>query len=283
MKIYKFERFSLAVIIHIMKIAIIGAGNIGSALAFGLAQGKLIRNEDIRISNPHPDKLERIRARVPEIHTTTSNRECIQGADVVVLAVKPWHLHALADQLKEILDYKQQIVCSMIGGAGLTELKGLFLRDGEVPVLYYLIPNTALATCQSMTFMSSAGASAEQDAAMLALFKELGDAMLVEERLMNAGMVLASCGIAFALRYIRANTEGGVSMGFKPADAQRIVAQTMIGAASLLGTGDSHPEAEIDKVTTPGGLTIRGLNAMERKGFTASILEGLMASVPNKA
>lgn len=266
-----------------MKIAIIGAGNIGSALAFGLAQGKLVRKEDICISNPHPEKLERIRTRVPEIRTTTSNQECIQGADVVVLAVKPWHLQALAGQLKNLLDYKKQIVCSMIGGAGLADLKELFQRDGEVPVLYYLIPNTAIATCESMTFMSSAGASAEQDAALLAIFKELGDAMLVEERLMNAGMVLASCGIAYALRYIRANTQGGVLMGFTTADAQRIVAQTMKGAASLLSSGHSHPEAEIDKVATPAGLTIRGLNAMERNGFTTSIIEGLMASIPSKA
>ena len=131
-----------------------------------------------------------------------------------------------------------------------------------------------------MTFLSSTGATKEQDEALLAVFKELGDAMLVEERLMNAGLVLASCGIAYALRYIRANTQGGVLMGFTPADAQRIVAQTMKGAASLLSNGSSHPESEIDKVTTPAGLTIRGLNAMERNGFTTSIIEGLMASMP---
>ena len=104
--------------------------------------------------------------------------------------------------------------------------------------------------------------------------------LLVEERLMNAGLVLASCGIAYALRYIRANTQGGVLLGFTPADAQRIVAQTMKGAASLLSVDHSHPEAEIDKVTTPAGLTIRGLNAMERNGFTTAIIEGLMASIP---
>ena len=265
-----------------MKIAIIGAGNIGSALAFGLAQGKLVRKEDICISNPHPEKLERIREREPEIRTTTHNAECVKGADVVVLAVKPWILQSVAEQLKGLLDYKKQIVCSMVGGAGLEELKGLFERNGEVPVLYYLIPNTAIATRQSMTFLASAGASAQQDAALLAIFKELGDAMLVEERLMNAGMVLASCGIAFALRYLHANVQGGVQMGFRPADAQRIVAQTLVGAASLMDAPGAHPEGEIDKVTTPGGLTIRGLNAMERKGFTASVLEGLQASLPQK-
>ncbi len=270
-----------------MKFAIIGAGNIGSALAFGLAQSNIVRTEDISISNTHPEKLERISRREPLIRTTTDNRECIQGADVVVLAMKPWRLKEAAEQLKPWLDYDHQIVASMVGGVGLADLKELFQKEkgaeGELrscPALYYLIPNTAIAARQSMTFLSSAGATKEQDEALLAVFKELGDAMLVEERLMNAGLVLASCGIAYALRYIRANTQGGVLLGFTPADAQRIVAQTMKGAASLLSTDSAHPEAEIDKVTTPAGLTIRGLNAMERNGFTTSIIEGLMASIP---
>ena len=265
-----------------MKFAIIGAGNIGSALAFGLAQSKLVRTEDICISNTHPEKLERIKAFDPAIRTTTDNRVCIEGADVVVLAMKPWKLKEAAEHLKPWLDYDHQIVASMVGGVGLSDLKEIFEKEGNLPALYYLIPNTAIATRQSMTFLSSVGATPEQDAALLEVFKELGDAMLVEERLMNAGLVLASCGIAYALRYIRANTQGGVLLGFTPADAQRIVAQTMKGAASLLGQGGTHPESEIDKVTTPAGLTIRGLNAMERNGFTTSIIEGLMASIPQK-
>lgn len=271
-----------------MKIAIIGAGNIGSALAFGLAQSSAVRTEDICISNTHPEKLERIKTNAPGVRTTTDNRVCTKDADVVFIAVKPWKLEPLVNQLKELLDYRKQTVCSMVGGVGLEELKRLFRRSDEeltdgspaTPTLYYLIPNTAIATCQSMTFLSSTGASAEQDEQMLAIFRELGDAMLVEERLMNAGLVLASCGIAYALRYIRANTEGGVLLGFRPDEAQRIVAQTMHGAASLLKIEGTHPESEIDKVTTPAGLTIRGLNAMERNGFTTSIIEGLMASIP---
>ena len=133
-----------------------------------------------------------------------------------------------------------------------------------------------------MTFLTSVRSSAEADARMLAVFRELGDAMLVEERLLNAGMVLASCGIAYAMRYLRAATEGGVELGMYARDAQRIVMQTMKGAVELLQATGSHPEAEIDKVTTPGGLTIRGLNAMEEKGFTTSVIAGLKASLPTK-
>ena len=149
-----------------MKFAIIGAGNIGGALAFGLAQSKLVRTEDISISNTHPEKLERIKAFDPAIRTTTDNRECIDGADVVVLAMKPWKLKEAAEQLKPWLDYDHQIVASMVGGAGLKDLQEVFEKDGKCPALYYLIPNTAIAARQSMTFLSSVGATKEQDEAL---------------------------------------------------------------------------------------------------------------------
>lgn len=132
-----------------------------------------------------------------------------------------------------------------------------------------------------MTFLTSVRSTPEMDERLLALFKELGDALLVEERLMNAGMVLASCGIAYAMRYVRAATEGGVELGMFPDMARRVVLQTLRGAVELLETTGNHPEAEIDKVTTAGGITIRGLNEMEHAGFTSSVIRGLKASAKN--
>ena len=260
-----------------MKFAIIGAGNMGGALARGLAQGTRIPARNICVSNPGTAKLERLKEEYPEIRTTTDNCQCVAGADVVVLAVKPWKLADVAAELSPVLAGRGQTVCSMVGGVGLARIEELF--PSGLP-LYYLIPNTAIATRQSMTFIASRHSSPQADSQMLDIFRELGDAMLVEERLMNAGMVLASCGIAYALRYIRAATEGGVQMGFRVAEAQHIVAQTLRGAASLLDAPGTHPEAEIDRVTTPGGLTIRGLNAMEQAGFTHAVIRGLLAAMP---
>lgn len=96
---------------------------------------------------------------------------------------------------------------------------------------------------------------------------------------MDAAMALGSCGTAYALRYVRAAMEAGVELGLYPSQAKLIVAQTVKGAAQLLMTNDSHPEEEIDKVTTPGGFTIKGLNRMEACGFTNAVVEGLKASV----
>lgn len=263
-----------------MKIAIIGAGNMGGALARGLAKGSIIATSDIYVSNPSIPKLEALKAEFEEINTTTNNCKAAALADMVVLAVKPWKVVEVLDEIKSHLDYKRQAVASMVGGLGIAQLsEWLDKGDGTLPATYLIIPNTAIATMSSMTFIASARATDAENRAMVDIFNELGEAMLVDEGLIPAGTSLASCGIAYALRYIRAAMEGGVELGFRADDAKRIVMQTMRGAADILAANGSHPEAEIDRVTTPGGLTIKGLNAMEAAGFTNSVIEGLRASI----
>lgn len=262
-----------------MKIAIIGAGNMGGATARGLAKGSIVATSDIYVSNPSMSKLKALKAEFPEINTTTDNVEAASAADMVVLAVKPWKVVEVLDQIKPHLDYKRQAVASMVGGLGIAQLsEWLDKGDGILPATYLIIPNTAIATMSSMTFIASARSTEAQDKLLVDVFNELGEAMLVDEGLIPAGTSLASCGIAYALRYIRAAMEGGVELGFRADDAKRIVMQTLRGAADILAANGSHPEAEIDRVTTPGGLTIKGLNAMEAAGFTPSVIEGLRAS-----
>ena len=262
-----------------MKIAIIGAGNMGGAVARGLAKGSLVKTSDITVSNPSRGKLEVLKVEFPELNITCENSQAAAGADVVILAVKPWKIQEVIEEIKGSLDYDNQAIASMAGGIGTAQLCTYLDRgDGEYPGVYYLIPNTAIAVMSGMTFMTSVCSTPELDAQMLAMFKEMGDAMLVEERLMDAGMALASCGIAYVMRYIRAAIEGGVELGFYPKQAQEIVVHTVKGAIDLLLENKSNPEAEIDKVTTPGGITIKGLNEMELSGFTSAVIRGLKAS-----
>ena len=91
---------------------------------------------------------------------------------------------------------------------------------------------------------------------------------------MDAATVLGACGTAFAMRYIRANIQGGIEIGFDAATANLIAAQTVKGAAEFLLKKETHPEQEIDKVTTPKGCTIAGLNEMEHQGFSSSLIKG---------
>lgn len=262
-----------------MKIAIIGAGNMGGALARGLALGTLVQTSKIYLSNPSTPKLEALKREFPEINITTDNREAARVADIVVIAVKPWKVEEVLREITPDMDYTRQAIASMVGGLGIAELSAWLDRgDGVLPATYLIIPNTAIATMSSMTFIASARATEEQENKLLNIFNELGKAMLVDEEHIAAGTSLASCGIAYALRYIRAAMEGGVELGFRADDAKRIVMQTLRGAVDILEKNNTHPEVEIDRVTTPGGLTIKGLNAMEATGFTHSVIEGLRAS-----
>ena len=251
----------------------------GGALARGLAQCSIIPTSNIYVSNPSTAKLEALKSAFPEINITTDNCTAATAADIVVLAVKPWKVEGVINEIKPHLDYSRQAVASMVGGLGIAQLSE-WLDNGcdTLPQTYIIIPNTAIATKSSMTFISSARAKMEQQNFLFDVFSELGEVMFIEESAMPAATSLASCGIAYALRYIRAAMEGGVELGIRADDAKLIVMQTLQGAIDLLTASNAHPEAEIDRVTTPGGLTIKGLNAMEAAGFTHSVIEGLRAS-----
>ncbi|MDH6535495.1 pyrroline-5-carboxylate reductase [Parabacteroides sp. PM5-20] len=266
-----------------MKIAIIGAGNIGGAIACGLAKGSIFKASDIICTTRSAESLAKIKAMHPDFVLTHDNREAAQTADILVLAVKPWRVEEIVNEIKPVLDFDKQMIVSVAAGVTFDQLNTFLTKDLEydcmvTPTIFRVMPNTAIEVMHSMTFVSSRNASEEQTNLLLQIFNELGNAMLIEERLMAAGTALASSGIAFAMRYIRAVIEGGVELGFYPREAQEIVVNTVKGAVELLLANQTNPETEIDKVTTPGGITIKGLNEMELSGFTSSVIRGLKAS-----
>jgi pyrroline-5-carboxylate reductase len=264
------------------KVTIIGTGNIGGAIARGLAQGTLIKSSDLTCTDRSQALLDKIQAFNPAIQVTLDNMEAVRGADIIIIAVKPWMVESVIDEIKSSLDYDRQIVVSIAAGVTFAQLTAYLTKHSALnrttPPVFRVIPNTAIEVLSSMTFLSACNASKEQIDLVLRIFNELGNAMLVDERLMTAGTALASSGIAFALRYIRAAIEGGVELGFYPQEAQEIVVHTVKGAVDLLLSNKSNPEQEIDRVTTPGGITIRGLNEMELSGFTSAVIRGLKAS-----
>jgi len=258
-----------------LQIAIIGAGNMGGAIARGLSKGDLIQSKNIRVSDISQANLDAIKAFAPEITVSDSNRDIITGADIILLAVKPWLVEIISEEIENLIDFKKQIIVSIAAGVDFNQLTSLFNANGT---FFRVIPNTAIDVLQSVSTISSFNASKDQENLILSLFAELGKAFLVPESQLNAFMSLSSCGIAYAFRYIRAATEGGVEMGIYANVAKDVVIQTLRGAIDLLEANNSHPEMEIDKVTTPGGITIKGLNEMEANGFSNSVIKGLKAS-----
>lgn len=260
-----------------MKIAIIGAGAMGGAMADGFIKSGAVKPADISVANPTAKKLEHFALQGASV--TTDNKTAADGADIVIIAVKPWLVEQVVNELKPVLNYARQTVITVAAGISGSQFTAWLKKDDVVPQTFIVIPNTAIAVLSSMSFVVPVNATADTTATIKELFDNVGQTMVTEERLLGAGMTLASCGIAYAMRYVRAAAEGGVELGFKADVAKDIVLQTLKGAVDLLQANGNHPEAEIDKVCTPGGLTIRGLNEMEHAGFTSAVIRGLKAGV----
>lgn len=257
----------------------------GAAMAGGWAKTANGDNNDLEImvSNPTEPKLMALKEKYPIIATTTDNCEAARWGDIVILAVKPWSVEFVIDDIKPYLNPDTQQIVSIAAGVG-TERIRIWLeqyddKDWHIPI-HYVIPNTAISVGESMTFVASSEASDNQIDTIVKLFERLGKVMIMAENDFPAGIAIASCGIAYAMRYARANMEGAIGLGIKPAKALEIIVQTMLGTAKLLQTTGSHPEVEIDRVTTPGGLSIKGLFALEENGFTTAIIKALAASLP---
>lgn len=258
-----------------MKISVIGAGAMGGATVEGLIKGHQFKNEDITVSDPSQavvDKFAKL-----GVNVTTDNQQAAKTADIVCVVVKPWLVERVLTDIKAELDPKKQLLIVIAAGVPSASIKEWL--GANCPPLFLIIPNIAIAQLASMTFIVPCDTTQQQTELVQGIFNDMGTSLLTDEQHLASGTTLASCGIAYAMRYIRAAAEGGVELGFKADDAKKIVIQTMKGAVELLEASGMHPEAAIDLVTTPGGLTIKGLNEMEHAGFTSAVIRGLKAGL----
>ena len=255
------------------KIAILGAGNIGLSLAKGLMQAGKYKAKEITVTRRSKAHLSAI----SKLGFTASekNPSAVASNDIIVIAVLPQQLNALLDEIKPALDPKKHILISVVSGV---TSKDFSTRLGKQIEVVRAMPNTAIAIQQSMTCIASSSATKENMAMVKSIFDTVGITIEIHEELMTSATALNACGIAFFLRAIRAASQGGVEIGFHAEDALRMAAQTAKGAASLLLVNNSHPENEIDKVTSPKGCTIAGLNEMEHAGFSSALIKGIRTS-----
>lgn len=262
-----------------MKVTVIGAGNMGGAIALGAVAKGAIIGGDMCVTAHSQDTITRISTLEPSIRCTTDNIEGVKGADLIILAIKPWILEEVINQIKGELDYNTQSIASVVAGVDFNTLTTMLDNNSGIePTIYRVMPNTAISLGRSVTYISSCRATKEQEQGFKAIFDTLGESFIIEESMMSAGTSLASCGIAFALRYLDASISGGVELGFSPEEARNMVIGTMEGALELLKHNKTMPQTEIDKVTTKGGITIKGLEAMKAAGFENAVNEGLKKS-----
>ena len=255
------------------RIAIIGGGNLGSAIAEGLINSGFSTPAHILVTKRNIKTLLPLEQK--GVLVSDNNEEAVKFADLVILAVKPFQADDVVSKLKDHLDSSRHLLISVITGVSIEQI--LKAAGKKLPVVRAM-PNTAIAIQESMTCLAEQDVTKEQSGYVEDLFNQLGKAVWIDEKLMNAATVLGACGTAYAMRYIRANIQGGIEIGFDAATASLIAAQTVKGAAELLLKKGAHPEQEIDKVTTPKGCTIAGLNEMEHQGFSSSLIKGIVAS-----
>ncbi len=255
------------------KIAIIGGGNLGTAIAEGLIQSGFVLPKQILITKRNIATLHQLERR--GVLVSDKNEEAVRYADLIILAIKPFQVDDVLASLKKEFKEGNHVLVSVITGISIDHISNVI---GKKISIVRAMPNTAIAIQESMTCIASKDISEEKLQYVHEIFNQLGKTVTIDEKLMDAATVLGACGTAFAMRYIRANIQGGIEIGFDAATANLIAAQTVKGAAELLLKKGSHPEQEIDKVTTPKGCTIAGLNEMEHRGFSSSLIKGLVAS-----
>ena len=261
-----------------MKVSVIGAGNMGGALLRGWAKAGII--EKLIACDKNENVLQQLQTEFPQISITTDAKTAAMDADIVILVVKPWLMSSIAEEILPVLNLEKQLIVSDAANVGTEQLAQMLNTKAENAQLFYAIPNIAAEYGASMSFVASGkGCTKENTEKINTLYKTVGDVLPCEERLIGAGMMMASCGIAYVMRFIRAMQEGGVEMGFYPQEAKQIALQTMQGAVSLLKETGLHPEAAIDKVTTPGGVTIKGLNELDHAGFNSAVIRCLKAGL----
>lgn len=256
-----------------LRISVIGAGNIGTAIVSGLLRSGKFKAENIIMTRRNTSMLDKFT--VLGIKTGSDNNEAVKNSDIVIVAVLPKQFESVLKDLADSLDPSRHILVSVVTAITIKEIKSIAGKDIKV---VRAMPNIAISVGESMTCLSAEEAEKDSLEVLKALFSVAGNTIVINENLMGSATILAACGIAFFLRYVRAASQGGIQVGFHASDALAIAAQTARGATRLLIETGVHPETEIDKVTTPMGCTIAGLNEMEHNGLSSALIKGIITS-----
>jgi pyrroline-5-carboxylate reductase len=254
-------------------IAILGSGNIGLSLAKGLVKANYVQASQICLTRRNLDHLAAYAEQGFQV--SSDNSHAVSQADIVVLAVLPQQLNQLLEQISSVVDPEKHLIISVASGVTCKDIRAKLSEQVQV---IRAMPNTAIAIGQSMTCVATDNGHDAEVQEVTRMFETVGAVVKINEDLMTAATALCACGIAFFLRAIRAASQGGVEIGFHADEALKMAVQTAKGAADLLLQMESHPEQEIDKVTSPKGCTIAGLNEMEHNGFSSSLIKGIKLS-----
>ncbi len=254
-----------------MKIAIIGAGNLGKSIAKGLITTKAASS--LYLTKRNIELLKEFK-NLKGVSLTSDNALAIKNSDIIIFAVQPSQIENILKKVVPVIQ-ENHVIISTITGYSISKIEAVI---GSDKYIIRAMPNTAISVGQSMTCIAANEKGKEKVKLALDIFNRLGHSLEIPEEKIQAATVICASGIAFWMRLIRATTQGAIQLGFEAHEAQELAMQTCFGAASLLIKSGNHPEQEIDRVTTPMGCTIEGLNEMEHQGLSSSLIKGIVAS-----
>ena len=256
-----------------MKLALIGLGKMGTALLQGLIRGSLDRTEEITGCDPLVEDSDS-NERYFNIKTRKDNLAGVRDADIIILAVKP---QLMSEVLAGIADYTDgKLIISIAAGIAIEKIKS---RVADTARVVRVMPNTPALIGEGMSAFCTGGGISESDRKIVAeILQSVGEAVEVEESLMDAVTGLSGSGPAYVYLIIEALADGGVLMGLARETAQKLAVQTVLGSARMVLETGKHPGELKDAVTSPAGTTIRALEILEEKGLRSALIEAVKAA-----
>jgi pyrroline-5-carboxylate reductase len=254
-------------------VSIIGCGNIGLSLLQGFIKDHAISAKDITVTRRNIEELAYLIE--DGLNVTNDNIMAVNDSSLIIIAVKPYNIVNVLEEIRDHLDPARHILISITAGITIGQIQDVI----KIPVpVFRVMPNISASVGKSVSCICHTDVNSQEIESVKSLFNIIGTTMTIDEELMQSATILGACGVAYVLRFITAMIQGGIQIGFDAKTASDIVNQTVKGAAELLIERHEHPEYEIDKVTTPKGCTIVGLNEMEHNGFSSSLIKGIVAS-----
>lgn len=254
-----------------MRIAVLGAGNMGGALIGGIVN-RVAPADGVMATARTPERAAELASKYGIRATAGGNREAAQQADLIVIAVKPGTLPKVVTEIRDVLN-EQKILISLAAAVPIALIEKLAAR--RLPI-FRAMPNIPVVVEEGATAIAANSACTPEHRRIVEnIFRSVGIAVFVEEEMMHAVTALSGSGPAYIYMVIEAMIAGGLKMGLSRDISTRLAEQTVLGAAKLVRETGLHPAVLRDQVITPGGVTISAIHELERHGLRAMLISAI--------
>lgn len=257
-----------------MKIAFIGCGNMGGALATAVSKSQVAKQ--VLLCDKNVENAKKLATSLGAVYA--DSKTVCEQSDYLFLGVKPQFLASLIEEISPFIKKREQkpVIITMLAGVKIEKIKNYLGNDVKV---IRIMPNTPVGVQEGMVlYTKSEDVTTDNLNDFLSFMQKAGKLDMLDEEFFDAGSALSGCGPAFVYLFIDALTEGGINCGLTKEQAQTYAKQTLLGASKLATVSSKTPnELKID-VCSPGGSTIEGVKILEDGAFKSAVVSAVKAS-----